>query len=134
RCSDEEIDLHTEICVSPEDDVEIRRVKLTNLSRRTRKIELTSYAEVVLAPQNADLAHPVFSNLFVQTEIVRDRQAILATRRPRSPTEKPPWMFHLATIQGAPAGDMSFETDRAKFIGRARTAANPVAFDKIGSL
>jgi cellobiose phosphorylase len=134
RRRDEEIDSHTEISVSPEDDVEVRRVTLRNLSDNTRTMELTSYAEVVLAPLNADLAHPVFSNLFVQTEILRDRRAILCTRRPRSPDENPPWMFHLLTPQGAPAGDVSFETDRAKFIGRTRTAANPAAFDQVGPL
>jgi cyclic beta-1,2-glucan synthetase len=76
--------------VSPEDDVEVRRVTLTNFSPRSRTIELTSYAEVVLAPAEADLAHPAFSNLFVQTEILRDAQAILCTRRPRAPAKKRP--------------------------------------------
>jgi cellobiose phosphorylase len=129
RRRDEDIDAHTEIAVSPEDDVEVRRVTLTNLSPKTRTIELTSYAEVVLAPLNADLAHPAFSNLFVQTEILRNSQAILCTRRPRAPGEKPPWMFHLMTMQGTPAGDTSYETDRAKFIGRSRSVANPAAMD-----
>jgi cellobiose phosphorylase len=130
RRRDEDIDAHTEIAVSPEDDVEVRRVTLTNLSPKTRTIELTSYAEVILAPLNTDLSHPAFSNLFVQTEILRDSQAILCTRRPRAPGEKPPWMFHLMTTQGTPAGDASYETDRAKFIGRSRSVANPAALDK----
>ena len=134
RRRDEDIDAHTEIAVSPEDDVEVRRVTLTNLSPQTRTIELTSYAEVVLAPLNADLAHPAFSNLFVQTEILRNSQAILCTRRPRAPGEKPPWMFHLMTTQGTPAGDASYETDRAKFIGRCRSVAHPAAFDKVAPL
>jgi cyclic beta-1,2-glucan synthetase len=68
RRRDEDMDAHTEIAVSPEDDVEVRRVTLTNRSSRTRTIELTSYAEVVIAPLNTDLAHPAFSNLFVQIE------------------------------------------------------------------
>ncbi len=129
RRRDEDIDAHTEIAVSPEDDVEVRRVTLTNLSPKTRTIELTSYAEVVLAPLNADLAHPAFSNLFVQTEILGNFQAILCTRRARAPGEKPPWMFHLMTMQGTPSGDTSYETDRAKFIGRSRSVANPAALD-----
>ena len=133
RRSDEEIDAHTELAVSPEDDVEVRRVTLMNVSAQARTIELTSYAEVVLAPQNADLAHPAFSNLFVQTEILRDAQAILCTRRPRAPGERQPWMFHLMTTQGTPAGDASYETDRATFLGRCRSVANPAAFDRIGA-
>ncbi|MCR4300753.1 MAG: hypothetical protein NUV51_04010 [Sulfuricaulis sp.] len=129
RRRDQKIEAHTEISVSPEDDVEIRRVKLTNQSSRTRHIELTSYAEVVLAPLNDDLAHRSFSNLFVQTEILPDRQAILCTRRRRTPGEKAPWMFHLLAAPDAVADELSYETDRAKFIGRNRTAANPVVLD-----
>ena len=132
RRRDQAIETHTELSVSPEDDVEIRRVTLTNLSSRTRHIEVTSYAEVVLAPLNADLAHRAFSNLFVQTEILPDRQAILCTRRRRTPGEQVPWMFHLLAVPGAIADEPSYETDRARFIGRGRTAANPVALDRGG--
>ncbi|MCU7856983.1 MAG: cyclic beta 1-2 glucan synthetase, partial [Candidatus Thiodiazotropha sp. (ex Lucinoma borealis)] len=129
RRRDEAIEAHTEISVSPEDDVEIRRVTLTNLSSRTRHIEVTSYAEVVLAALNADLAHRSFSNLFVQTEILPERQAILCTRRPRTPGEQVPWMFHLLAAPGAVSDEPSYETDRARFIGRGRTAVNPVVLD-----
>ncbi|WP_235209466.1 GH36-type glycosyl hydrolase domain-containing protein [Methylobacter sp. BBA5.1] len=129
RRRDLDIDAHTEISVSPEDDVEIRRVTLTNLSTHLRHMEVTSYAEVVLAPQNADLAHRVFSNLFVQTEILPGQQAILCTRRRRTPEERVPWMFHLITVTGTAADEPSYETDRARFIGRGRTPANPVVFD-----
>jgi cellobiose phosphorylase len=130
RRRDQAIEAHTEISVSPEDDVEIRRVTLTNQSLRIRHIEVTSYAEVVLAPLNADLAHRAFSNLFVQTEILPERQAILCTRRPRTPGEQVPWMFHLLAAPGAVADEASYETDRARFIGRGRTAANPVVLDQ----
>ena len=129
RRRDQKIETHTEISVSPEDDVEIRRVTLTNHSSRHRHIEVTSYAEVVLAPLNADLAHRAFSNLFVQTEILPERQAILCTRRRRTPGEQVPWMFHLLAAPGAVADAPSYETDRAQFIGRGRTAANPVVLD-----
>ncbi|MHB1083529.1 MAG: GH36-type glycosyl hydrolase domain-containing protein [Thiobacillus sp.] len=129
RRRDQKIETHTEISVSPEDDVEIRRVTLTNHSARRRHIEVTSYAEVVLAPLGADLAHRAFSNLFVQTEILPERQAILCTRRRRTPGEQVPWMFHLLAAPGAVADAPSYETDRAQFIGRGRTAANPVVLD-----
>ncbi|MEQ1592557.1 MAG: glucoamylase family protein [Thiobacillaceae bacterium] len=133
RRRDQKIETHTEISVSPEDDVEIRRVTLTNHSSRIRHIEVTSYAEVVLAPLNADLAHRVFSNLFVQTEILPERQAILCTRRRRTPDEQVPWMFHLLAAPGATVDEPSIETDRAQFIGRGRTAANPVMLDGTAS-
>ncbi|KXS30714.1 MAG: NdvB, partial [Candidatus Gallionella acididurans] len=129
RRRDQSIETHTEISVSPEDDVEIRRVTLTNHAARKRHIEVTSYAEVVLAPLNADLAHRAFSNLFVQTEILPGRQAILCTRRQRTPGEQVPWMFHLLVAPGAVSDEPSCETDRARFIGRGRTVANPAALD-----
>lgn len=134
RRQDEDIAIHTEIAVSPEDDIEIRRSKITNYSRVTRTIELTSYAEVVLTTPAADAAHPAFSNLFVQTELLDSRQAILCTRRPRSHQEQPPWMFHLLAVCGATAGSTSYETDRSKFIGRGRTARHPEAMLRPGRL
>ncbi|HYI27731.1 MAG TPA: glucoamylase family protein, partial [Bradyrhizobium sp.] len=130
RRRDEGIDTHTEIAVSPEDDVELRRITITNRSEFPRTIEVTSYAEVVLAPPAHDLAHPAFSNLFVQTELVRNRQAILCTRRARSAEERPPWMVHLMTVQGTVIGEASFETDRMRFIGRARSLGSPAAMDR----
>jgi cyclic beta-1,2-glucan synthetase len=121
------LEVHTEICVSPEDDVELRRITLTNRSDATRVIELTSYAEVVIAPQASDLAHPAFSNLFVQTEFVRKSSAVLCSRRPRSADEVPPWLLHLMVSSGGEPGPVSCETDRARFVGRGGTPADPAA-------
>ena len=129
RGDDFDFDTHTEIAVSPEDDIELRRVRITNRSGARRTIEVTSYAEVVLAAAAAEALHPVFSNLFVQTEIVESRRAILCTRRPRSRDEAVPWMFHLMAVHDADAGELSCETDRARFIGRGRSTAAPRAMD-----
>ena len=115
--------------VSPEDDIELRRVRLTNCSSTRRTIDVTSYAEVLLASPAADALHPAFSNLFVQTEIIRERQAILCTRRPRSLNEQTPWTFHLLAVRGTHSGNISYETDRMQFIGRGRTLAAPLAMD-----
>jgi cellobiose phosphorylase len=121
------LDLHTEISVSPEDDVELRRITITNRTPLTRVIELTSYAEVVLAPPAADAAHPAFSNLFVQTEFLRPAAALLCTRRARSQEERPPWLLHLMVGQVGELGEISCETDRARFVGRGGTLAAPAA-------
>lgn len=129
RRRDDKIDTHTEISVSPEDDIELRRITITNRSDGVRTIEVTSYAEVVLAPQAHDLSHPVFNNLFVQTELMRERQAILCTRRPRSADERPPWLVHLMAVHGTTVGTASYETDRMLFIGRGRTLNDPRALE-----
>ena len=121
--------------MSPEDDVELRRLRLTNCGRTRRTIEVTSYAEVALAAPAADALHPAFSNLFVQTEVVADQRAILCTRRPRSRGESSPWMFHLLAPHGASAGAvLSYETDRLRFLGRGRTPADPRAMHQTGPL
>ncbi len=127
RRHDLHYETYTGIVVSPEDDIELRRVRISNRARTRRTIEVTSYAEVVLAAPAADALHPAFSNLFVQTEIVREQKAILCTRRPRSPNEQTPCMFHLMTVRGAGSGEISYETDRMRFIGRGRTVAAPQA-------
>ena len=127
RVREREFDAHTEIVVSPEDDIELRRTRITNRSRMRRTIELTSFGEVVLAPPVADAMHPAFSKLFVQTELVPELQAILCTRRPRAHDEAVPWMCHLLAVHNGHVDEISYETDRARFIGRGRTAAAPLA-------
>ena len=129
RRRDHNIETYTEVVVSPEDDIELRRVRITNRSRVTRTLELTSYAEVVLAPAAADMMQPAFGNLFVQTEIIASRQAILCTRRPRSVEEISPWMFHLLSGHGVEIDAVTYETDRMQFIGRGRSLAKPRAMD-----
>ncbi len=129
RRRDGDFETHTEIAVSPEDDIELRRVHVTNCSRGRRTVEVTSYTEVVLASAAADALHPAFSNLFVQTEIVSASRAILCTRRPRSRDDETPWMLHVMSVHDADVGELSYETDRARFIGRARTVSAPRAMD-----
>lgn len=127
RCKHNGLGTHTEVAVSPEDDIELRRVRITNHGRVRRTIDVTSYAEVVLATPAADALHPAFSNLFVQTEIIRHSRGILCTRRPRSESEKEPWMFHLMAAYNVEIVAVSYETDRGKFIGRGNTIAEPAA-------
>ncbi len=129
-----EIETYTQVSVSPEDDVEIRRIYVTNHGRRARNIEVTSYAEAVLAEPAADAAHPAFQNLFVQTRLVRGRGAILAKRRARSAGERTPYLVHLVTCYGSEVGTPSYETDRNAFIGRGRSLVDPAAMhaDRLG--
>ena len=115
------------VLVSAEDDAEVRRVTIANSGSVAREIEVTSYAELVLAPQAADEAHPVFSKLFIETEYIDDIGAILATRRPRDPSEQKIWAAHLAVVNGETIGEPEFETDRAKFLGRGRSVRSAVA-------
>jgi cellobiose phosphorylase len=129
RVRERDFDVHTEIIVSPEDDIELRRLHISNRGTERRTLELTSYAEVVLAPALSDALHPAFSKLFVQTELLEPLQAILCTRRPRSSEESVPWLCHLLAAHGLDIAAISYETDRARFIGRGRNLTHPAAMD-----
>ncbi|MNR76181.1 N,N'-diacetylchitobiose phosphorylase [compost metagenome] len=118
-----------EVIVSPEDDAELRRLTLTNNGSRTRYIEVTSYMEVLLAPVAADIAHPAFSNLFVETEYLHEIRGLLASRRPRKDGESRPWAAHVvARGEGSDSAvGIEYETDRARFIGRGQGVSNPLS-------
>ena len=117
----------TEIVVSAEDDAEVRRVTLVNTSRKSCRLELTTYLELALAPHRADRAHPAFSKLFIETEWLPHCEALLARRRLRAPDEQPIWVAHFMVSDSPYFGDtIEFETDRAQFLGRGRTLENPV--------
>jgi cyclic beta-1,2-glucan synthetase len=116
---------HMDVIVSAEDNAEMRRVSIANYSTRAREIELTSYAEIVLAPRADDLAHPAFSNLFIETEFYSPHSALFARRRPRSSQDEPVWGVHVVASGGETIGGVQFETDRFRFLGRGRTTAEP---------
>ena len=124
---DKTLTTRLEIVVSTEDDAEVRRVSITNLGGRTRTIEVTSYAELSLTAQDADVAHPAFSNLFVETEIIPELNAILATRRKKSSDEAEIWAAHVLFAEGETVGELQMETDRARFLGRGCNVHNPVS-------
>jgi cellobiose phosphorylase len=126
---DGDIETLTEIVVSPEHPAEVRRVTVTNHASSPRRIELTTYAEVVLAPRAADLAHPVFSNMFVETEAPAGRDALLATRRPRAPNDPAPWVVQVMVVEEGRVGPLEHESSRARFVGRGRTLEDPLALE-----
>jgi cyclic beta-1,2-glucan synthetase len=134
RRVDSGIESETEVIVAPEDDVEIRRMTLINRSARPRRLNLTSYIELSMAPHNADRQHPAFNKLFIQTEAAPEQQAILAYRRPRGGDDPPIFVAHRLTLEQADGGALRFETDRRRFIGRGRTLASPMgAFQEPGN-
>ncbi|MCC6952674.1 MAG: cyclic beta 1-2 glucan synthetase, partial [Deltaproteobacteria bacterium] len=126
---DRDIFIHTEITVSPEDNVEVRKVSLTNLSSHRRQIELTSFGEVVLQSARADSAHPAFSKMFVESEALPDLDALLFSRRPRSRHEERFYFIHLVT-QRIVWDRVHYESSRFEFIGRGKSAKQPRAFDE----
>ena len=125
----EGIATNLEIAVSPEDDVEVRRIAIMNRSDRTREIDVTSYAEIVLATPASDLAHPAFGKLFVETAFRSECAALLCRRRPGGFDAEEIWAVHVLSLEGRPQGALEYETDRSRFLGRGRGTDNPQALD-----
>ena len=112
--------------LSPERDALVRRLTIRNLQRQRRRVTVTTYAELVLAAIKDDDAHPAFSKMFVETEFLPERNAIIAHRRRRNPTDKEVWAAHVLVPEtGTTRGSVGVETDRAEFLGRGRTLRNP---------
>ena len=128
RRRDGDFETQLQVTVSPEDDVEVRRLSITNRGDRPREVEVTSYAEIVLARPEDDFVHPAFGKLFIETDYDPQSAALLFSRRPRSPGEAI-WAFHVLGVEGRLSGALEWESDRARFIGRGRSTANPVALD-----
>ncbi|MCA3575206.1 MAG: DUF3131 domain-containing protein, partial [Aestuariivirga sp.] len=116
-----------EVLVSPEEDAEVRRVSITNAGSAARVIDVTSYAEIALAPQADDMAHPAFSKLFVETDNLSNVGLVVATRRKRAAGEAELWAGHMAAVDGEAVGKLQVETDRARFLGRGHGVRTPIA-------
>jgi len=131
RRRDHQIALQMEVTVAPDNDVEIRRVTITNESDERRRLGLVSYGEVVLAASGADSRHPAFAKLFVESEYLADLPALLFRRRPRAATESPSFLAHMIVRNRRSPDEVwepvRYESDRAQFLGRGHTAHQPAA-------
>src|SRR5262245_352550 len=125
RRRDGDVETRWAVCVAPDHDADVRVVTLVNRGSRPRDLDVTSYAEVCLNQRRADQAHPAFAKLFLETEYLKGPGALLCRRRPRAADQKPVWAVHVSAADGP----VEYETDRARFLGRGRTPANPAALD-----
>jgi len=104
----------------PEDETgEVRTVEV--LSRVGCQAELVCYAEPVLAPGADFAAHPAFSKLSLQSEVMGS--AVVFRRRPRS---RGPG-YALAAAASHP---YTFDTSREKALGRGGFLSLPAALRK----
>ncbi len=129
RRRDGAVETETEITVADADNAEIRRVSLKNTGSATCELEVTSYFEVVLNTQSADIAHPAFGNLFVQTEYLPEKKCLIANRRTRSEQDRGLWLATVLVTEGK-AGSIQYESDRMQFLGRGHTAKSPIVFER----
>lgn len=125
-----ELQTHTTVWVTPEDDIEFRQIELRNLGDRTLDLELLSAFELTLADPRADEAHPAFSNLFVRAHWRSAHQALVFERTPRLATQHGLWAAHFLAGSEPPVLALQAQTDRARWLGRNRGPNQPrAAFD-----
>lgn len=129
RRRDHNLALNMAVTVAPDEDVEIRKLTLTNHGGNTRHLRLTSYGEITLAPQASDRRHPAFNKLFIESEYLPDLNALLFRRRPRSAREAPLTLIHLLVPEEGAGGRVTYESDRVQFLGRGRSARDPAALE-----
>ncbi|MGE4429995.1 MAG: glucoamylase family protein [Sphingobium sp.] len=115
----------TTVSIAHGDDLEIRRVALVNEDAHPRTIDITSYAEVVLAPPLDAARHPAFSKMFVGAEALPGHDGLIFTRRPRSPSERSPILLHRVIGDDEGMTLHGVEGDRRAFLGRHGAAADP---------
>ncbi|MCY6958910.1 GH36-type glycosyl hydrolase domain-containing protein [Clostridium brassicae] len=126
---DKEFSTYMEIAVSNEEDAELRRISITNHGGEDKIIEITSYCEITLAPLNADIVHPSFSNLFIRTEFVSNPECIIGNRRPRAKGQNKPFVVQTVIVEGNEIGNVQYETSRVNFIGRGKSLSSPTSME-----
>ncbi|MEO5565975.1 MAG: glycosyl transferase family 36 [Luteimonas sp.] len=127
RRRDGDISTEMDVVVAGGADVEVRRIRLRNHGSAARTIEVTSYAELVLAPQASDAAHPAFSKMFVRTEWLPEQQLLFAARRVQNPGDPTACVAQWLELDDASGEAPQWETDRARFLGRGGSQRAPAA-------
>ncbi|HWT26974.1 MAG TPA: glucoamylase family protein, partial [Mobilitalea sp.] len=126
RRIDEDISSYTVVSLSPDHDIEIRKVTLTNHGATAKHMQITSYMEVVGDSFLAELSHPAFNKLFIESEFLEDQTMFLSKRRSSKGGESP-YLLHMVKSGAKLMKKVEFENDRLKFIGRNNTLENPAA-------
>jgi cyclic beta-1,2-glucan synthetase len=123
----DEIQAHTTVWVSPEDDIEFRQIELRNMGERSIEVELISAFDITLADPRADEAHPAFSNMFIQAHWRAALQALIFERTPRLPTEQALKAAHFLAATNAQVIELRCQTDRQHWLGRNHAVSQPLA-------
>ncbi len=127
---DGDVQTVTEVALSPEHAAEVRRITLTNQGQQALELEVTSFSEVVLSPRRADVQHRAFGSLFVDTEVLPERNALIAQRKPSGAGEAPVWLAQLLLVDGEHWGPLDYDCSRLSFLGRGRGPEAPLGMER----
>ena len=119
------------ITVAPNEPVEIRRLELENLGNTKEILEVTSCFEPILSSIEKDYAHPSFNNLFLNFEYNEELESFVIKRNKRSNDEQELYLASTLSADGETIGDISYEIDKEKFIGRGNFEIPKMVKDSI---
>ncbi|AFY70316.1 glycosyltransferase 36 [Thalassoporum mexicanum PCC 7367] len=116
--------------VPTDNDAEVWRVRLTNLSDRPRQLEIYSFTELLMGNALNDLINQPNDKHFTDIHFDQTKQALIATRRywvlnKKVSVAQPniDWQYRLYFTQTLPV--KGFDGSLDTFIGRWRSEANP---------
>lgn len=113
--TDEDVDTITKIAISPEDNVEIRKIEINNHSAEEKSLDVISFLESVLSNKDNDIVHPAFNNLFLTMNRYKD--ACILERRTRKPEDEKRYLIHFAFEEDDVNKRFDFEINKEKIIG-----------------
>ncbi len=122
---DGDISTHTLVSLDADLDIEIRKLTITNHSREEKRLEITSYLEMVGDTHLAELSHPAFNKLFLESEFLEEEVIFLTRRRGKNAGGEKPFLLHMLRTSKKLCRKIEYENDRKRFIGRNNTLANP---------
>ena len=116
--TEKNLDITTKITVSPNDNTEIRRLEIYNNGNEEEVLEVTSFLEPILSKKEADIAHPVFNNLFLSIEYNEDNNTVIVKRKKRDNSSEDIYLGVNLNTEDETIGELEFEIDKEKFLGR----------------
>ncbi len=122
--NDGDISTHMIVSLNADRNFEIRKVTLTNHGNEDKQLEVTSYMEVADDTHMAEISHPAFNKLFLESEYVKEQNIFLAKRRQKNESDNP-YVMHMVKTDEKRCKKVEFENDRKRFIGRNNTLENP---------
>ena len=116
-----EIEATTDICISQEYNVELRKISLYNTTNEKREILVNTYIEPALTDYMTSLVHPSFSNLQIETYYDKELDTLVASKRKRSDDDTELYVF--SKLIGVTI-DKDYETEKKKLYDNAEDAYN----------
>ena len=127
------------VCVSAEENAEMRVVKITNKGKTERYDNLTVYTRLMLNKKTFYEAHPSYSSMFVTTDVIKNEMPELclgASRRKHTPSDMDIHSYFYVNVPAEHKNKVEsvmYDTDVLSFKGRNHNTERPMVFESTGA-